>query len=254
MGGRVAYQDIRLDVHKGHLCPLPERLVLRVDPILFTNVKLKPPCSQCPLFLAQPPCRAREVWEYKEAAECYGDCNDAFYQEEPLPGTQAPGPVHVRCDSGGYQPGECPRDKRPRVEHRSAEAKLFSRVPAAEIIQTAGLDIRLDEAVRGEGSERRGVTHKVCGFDETEEESHGKETAVVGDARSRCRDGAPDDHLNSGQYIFERRAGLCGLSRTHIGRYRAGFPILFMYKLDGICINTYLSPTSVLVAWRTRQG
>lgn len=76
-----SHEDIGLDIQKGELEAMPERLSLTTNPIIHTNIFLKPPNSKLTFFLRQPPGGTREVWKDEESDE--SDCDgDATFDDD----------------------------------------------------------------------------------------------------------------------------------------------------------------------------
>jgi hypothetical protein len=72
------HENICLDVCKGELEAVPERLSFAADPIVHTNILLKPPGGELALFFRKPLGGTREVGEDEESNEGNSDGDCAF--------------------------------------------------------------------------------------------------------------------------------------------------------------------------------
>ena len=80
--------------------------MLRVNPVIFADIFFKSPCRKLAFLFGKPGCGAREVWQNPEGGKGNADCDGAFDDEKPAPGTEVVEVVHVACYAGGDETGE----------------------------------------------------------------------------------------------------------------------------------------------------
>lgn len=119
----TAYQNVCLNIGKGKLGAVQERLLLAVNPVVLADVLFQTPGSQCLLLFCKPCSSTGEVGQDEDSNYGNGDGDSAFNDEQPpprqrlvelfrrrskwiLPGTETQLVVHAFGDTSGNQTGE----------------------------------------------------------------------------------------------------------------------------------------------------
>ena len=137
------YQDPRLGILERQLETVPHGLLLTIGPVVLANILFESPGGESGLFLGQPARGTREVGENEEGGRGHSDGNDSFNQEQPTPRPQASSAVHVSGNASRDEAGECTREQGARVKEGRPDTQLLSRIPAAEVVEAAGLFVML---------------------------------------------------------------------------------------------------------------
>lgn len=170
----MTYENPRLYILQRRLEPVPKRLLPAILPIILADILLQPPDRERRLLLGQPRGRPGKVGQHEKGRKRNADGHDPFDEEQPLPGAEPARAVHVARDTRRDETRKGARDERARVKDRRAQAELFARVPAGEVVEAA---------------------REVGGLDEAEDEADHEEACVVAAGGCRGGDDAPDDHL-----------------------------------------------------------